>query len=65
MSRRVAVDAYAQLAAEGRLMGAATLSVEPARAGLVAFNQAGGSTDLDAAFDYFRIESEGDPLPLL
>ena len=44
-------------------MGSTTLNVEPARAGLLAFNRAGGSTDLDAAFDYFRIESEGDPVP--
>ena len=46
-----------------RYMGTTTLDVEPARAGLLAFNRAGGATDLDAAFDYFRIESEGDPVP--
>jgi len=46
-----------------KFMGSATLNAEPARAGLAAFNRAGGSTDLDAAFDYFRIESEGDPIP--
>jgi alpha-glucuronidase len=46
-----------------RFMGSMTLSVEPARAGLVAFNRAGTSTDLDVAFDYFRIASRGDPVP--
>ncbi len=29
----------------------------------MAFNRAGNSTDLDVAFDYFRIESQGDPVP--
>ena len=46
-----------------RFMGSTTLSAEPAQAGLVAFNRAGTSTDLDVAFDYFHIESEGDPVP--
>jgi alpha-glucuronidase len=46
-----------------RFMGSTTLSAEPARAGLVAFNRAGTSTDLDVAFDYLRIESHGDPVP--
>jgi alpha-glucuronidase len=46
-----------------RFMGSTTLSAEPARAGLVAFNRAGTSTDLDVAFDYFRIASRGDPVP--
>ena len=44
-------------------MGSTTLNVEPAQAGLVAFNRAGNSTDLDVAFDYFRIASQGDPVP--
>ena len=46
-----------------RFMGSTTLSAEPTRAGLVAFNRAGTSTDLDVAFDYFRIASRGDPVP--
>ena len=46
-----------------RFMGSTTLSAEPAQAGLVAFNRAGSSTDLDVAFDHFRIESLGDPVP--
>jgi alpha-glucuronidase len=46
-----------------RFIGSSTLSAEPARAGLVAFNRAGTSTDLDVAFDYFRIASRGDPVP--
>ena len=46
-----------------RFMGSTTLNVEPAQAGLVAFNRGGNSTDLDVAFDYFRIESQGDPVP--
>ena len=44
-------------------MESATLNVEPAGAGLVAFNRAGTSTDLQVAFDYFRIHSQGDPVP--
>jgi alpha-glucuronidase len=46
-----------------RFMGSTTLSAEPARAGLVAFNRAGSSTDLDVAFDSFHIASRGDPVP--
>jgi alpha-glucuronidase len=45
-----------------RFMGSMTLDSEPVGAGLVAFNRAGTSTDLDVAFDHFRIESEGDPV---
>jgi alpha-glucuronidase len=45
-----------------RFMGSTTLSAEPAQAGLVAFNRGGSATDLDVAFDHFRIESEGDPV---
>ncbi|WP_199435553.1 hypothetical protein [Qaidamihabitans albus] len=32
------------------------------QAGLTAFNRDGIFTDLDVAFDYFRIESQGDPV---
>jgi alpha-glucuronidase len=46
-----------------RFMGSTTLNVEPAKAGLLAFDRAGNSTDLDVAFDYFRIASQGDPIP--
>jgi alpha-glucuronidase len=46
-----------------RFIGARTLSVEPRQAGLLAFNRGGTSTDLDVAFDHFRIESLGDPVP--
>jgi alpha-glucuronidase len=46
-----------------KFMGSTTLNVEPAKAGLLAFNRAGNSTDLDVAFDYFRIASQGDPVP--
>ena len=45
-----------------RFIGSTTLDAEPARAGLLAFNRGGTSTDLDVAFDYFRIESRGDPV---
>jgi alpha-glucuronidase len=47
-----------------RFMGSTTLDAEPAHAGLLAFNRAGTSTDLDVAFDYFRIASRGDPVPV-
>ena len=46
-----------------KYIGSTTLNVEPVQAGLVAFNRGGNSTDLDVAFDYFRIESQGDPVP--
>jgi alpha-glucuronidase len=59
-------DTYkAYYSSDGRVykfMGATTLNAEPAGAGLVAFNRAGTSTDLDVAFDHFRIESHGDPV---
>ena len=42
-----------------KFTGATTLDAEPTHAGLLAFNRAGTSTDLDVAFDYFRIESGG------
>ncbi|MEU7608042.1 alpha-glucuronidase family glycosyl hydrolase [Micromonospora sp. NPDC049204] len=43
-----------------RYIGSTTLTVEATKAGLLAFNRAGTSTDLDVAFDYFRIESRGE-----
>ncbi|MFF0151722.1 alpha-glucuronidase family glycosyl hydrolase [Micromonospora sp. NPDC005203] len=43
-----------------RYIGSTTLNVETTKAGLAAFNRAGTSTDLDVAFDYFRIESRGE-----
>jgi alpha-glucuronidase len=46
-----------------RFMGSTTLDVEPSGSGLVAFNRAGTSTDLDVAFDYFRIQGHGDQIP--
>jgi alpha-glucuronidase len=45
-----------------RFMGATTLDVEPAGAGPLTFTRAGTSTDLRAAFDYFRISSRGEDL---
>lgn len=48
-----------------RYFGATTLNVEPAKAGLFAFNRAGTSTDLQAAFDAFRITSAGEVVPSL
>jgi alpha-glucuronidase len=46
-----------------RFIGSTTLSTEATHAGLVAFNRGGTSTDLDVAFDHFRISSHGDPVP--
>lgn len=43
-----------------RYMGAVTLNAEPTQAGLVAFNRGGTATDLDVAFDFFRIANLGD-----
>ncbi|MEU7799058.1 alpha-glucuronidase family glycosyl hydrolase [Micromonospora arborensis] len=43
-----------------RYIGFTTLNAEPTKAGLAAFNRAGTSTDLDVAFDYYRIESRGE-----
>jgi alpha-glucuronidase len=48
-----------------RYFGTTTLNVEPTDAGLFAFNRAGTSTDLEAAFDFFRIGSTGDVVPSL
>ncbi|MBM0231325.1 DUF1349 domain-containing protein [Micromonospora sp. STR1_7] len=45
-----------------RYIGATTLSAEPTKAGLLAFNRAGTSTDLDVTFDYFHVESRGEPI---
>jgi alpha-glucuronidase len=43
-----------------RFMGFTTLNVEPVHAGVVAFNRDGDSSNVDVAFDYFRVESLGD-----
>jgi alpha-glucuronidase len=43
-----------------KFIGSTTLDAEPVQAGLAAFNRGGTATDLDVAFDYFRIESQGD-----
>jgi hypothetical protein len=48
-----------------RYMGQTTLNVETTKAGLVAFNRGGTSTDLDVAFDHFRIASQGELVPSL
>jgi alpha-glucuronidase len=48
-----------------RFMGSTTLNVEATQAGLVAFNRAGTTSDLDVAFDAFRIESAGEPVPVI
>jgi alpha-glucuronidase len=45
-----------------RFLGATTLAADPTGAGLTAFTRAGTATDLDVAFDYFRIESSGKPV---
>lgn len=45
-----------------KFLGATTLNTEPTGAGLVAFNRAGTATDLNVAFDYFRIKSHGEPI---
>ena len=46
-----------------RFISATTLGAEPVGAGMIAFNRNGTSTDLDVAFDFFEIESAGDPIP--
>ena len=43
-----------------KYMGTTTLAAEPTGAGLLAYNRAGTSTDLDVGFDHFRIESRGE-----
>ncbi len=48
-----------------RYMGSTTLNVEATKAGVLAFNRGGNSTDLDVAFDYFHIASSGDAVPAL
>jgi hypothetical protein len=47
-----------------RFMGSTTLNVEATQAGLVAFNRGGTTTDLDVAFDAFRIASVGEAVPV-
>jgi alpha-glucuronidase len=46
-----------------RYMGTTTLDTAPTGAGMLAFNRSGNSTDLDAAFDYFHVESQGEHGP--
>ena len=41
-------------------LGNQTLNVEPAKAGILAFNRTGNSTDLFASFDYFKAFSVGN-----
>ena len=48
-----------------RFMGSTTLNVERRGAGVLAFNRAGTATDLDVAFDYFRVQSRGEPVARL
>ena len=48
-----------------RYFATTTLNVEATKAGLLAFNRGGNSTDLDVAFDYFRIARRGDAVPSL
>jgi alpha-glucuronidase len=45
-----------------KFLGTTTLAADPTGAGLTAFTRAGTATDLDVAFDYFRIESSGKPV---
>jgi regulation of enolase protein 1 (concanavalin A-like superfamily) len=47
-----------------RFMGSTTLNVEATQAGLVAFNRGGNTTDLDVAFDSFKIASVGEAVPV-
>ena len=49
----------------GGTSATATLNVEPARAGLLAFNRGGTSTDLDVAFESFAVQSAGEVVPSL
>ena len=55
---------YSQDGSTYRYMGSTTLNVDPVSAGALAFNRAGTSTDLDVAFDYFRIANLGDAVPV-
>jgi alpha-glucuronidase len=48
-----------------RYFATTTLNVDTPRAGVFAFNRGGTSTDLDVAFDYFHIASQGDAVPSL
>ncbi|MEU7948107.1 alpha-glucuronidase family glycosyl hydrolase [Micromonospora taraxaci] len=45
-----------------RYIGSQTLNAEPTKAGVLAFNRAGTSTDLDVAFDHFRVRSLGEQI---
>lgn len=46
-----------------RYFGTTTLSAEPERAGLMARSGDATATDLEVAFDWFRIHSRGDRVP--
>ena len=50
---------YSSDGAVWRYFATATLNVEPARAGLLAFNRGGTSTDLDVAFESFAVQQRG------
>ena len=56
---------YSSDGAVWRYFATATLNVEPARAGLLAFNRGGTSTDLDVAFESFAVQSAGEVVPSL
>ena len=56
---------YSSDGAVWRYFATATLNVEPARAGLLAFNRGGTSTDLDVAFESFAVDSAGEVVPSL
>ena len=53
---------YSSDGAVYRFMGTTTLDTQPAGAGMLAYNGPATSTDLNAAFDYFHIESRGEPI---
>jgi regulation of enolase protein 1 (concanavalin A-like superfamily) len=48
-----------------RYFATTTLNVDTPKAGVLAFNRGGNSTDLDVAFDYFHIDNAGDAVPSL
>ncbi len=56
---------YSSDGAVWRYFATATLNVEPSRAGLLAFNRGGTSTDLDVAFESFAVQSAGEVVPSL
>jgi alpha-glucuronidase len=48
-----------------RYMGTTTLNVEATQAGVLAFNRGGTTTDLDVAFESFKITSAGEHVPVI